>query len=100
MSTLLPRLHRLLADQSGIRQAWLFGSAASGTAGFDSDLDTAVQLDHPLDVATRLHLTTLLAAACGRPIDLIDLNGVGEPLLGQILQHGKRILGSDGTTPR
>lgn len=95
MSTLLPRLHRLLADQPGIRQAWLFGSAATDDPGFDSDLDIAVQMSRPLDLPTRLHLTDLLAAAFGRPIDLIDLNGVGEPLLGQILRHGTRILGSD-----
>ena len=95
MSTPMPRLHRLLADYPGIRQAWLFGSAASGHAGFDSDLDIAVELDRPLDIDSRLHLTDTLATACGRPIDLIDLKTVGEPLLGQILQHGQRILGSD-----
>ena len=36
-----------------------------------------------------------LAAACGRPVDLIDLKAVGEPLLGQILAHGQRLFGSD-----
>jgi len=34
-----------------------------------------------------------LAAATGRPVDLIDLHAVGEPLLGQILKHGKMIRG-------
>ena len=28
-------------------------------------------------------------------MDLIDLTRVGEPLLGQILQHGQRLHGSD-----
>lgn len=98
MSALLPRLpclhhlHGLLADQPGIRQAWLFGSGASGHVGFDSDLDIAVALERPLDADTRLRLIDALAAACGRPI---DLHTVGEPLLGQILQHGTRILGSN-----
>ena len=32
-----------------------------------------------------------------RPVDLIDLHEVGEPLLGQIIAHGKRVLGSDAS---
>ena len=35
-----------------------------------------------------------LAEALGRPVDLIDLRSVGEPLLGQILAHGVRLRGS------
>lgn len=37
-------------------------------------------------------ITTL---ATGRPVDLIDLARVGEPLLGEIVKHGQRILGSN-----
>jgi hypothetical protein len=37
----------------------------------------------------------LTAGRAGRPIDLVDIHAIGEPLLGQILKHGKRILGSD-----
>lgn len=36
-----------------------------------------------------------LSAAIGRPIDLVDLQTVGEPLLGQILRYGKRLFGSN-----
>ncbi len=36
-----------------------------------------------------------LAECTGRPVDLIDLQTTGEPLLGQILKHGKRLLGED-----
>jgi hypothetical protein len=28
-----------------------------------------------------------------RPVDLVDIHAVGEPLLGQILRHGKTLLG-------
>ena len=34
-----------------------------------------------------------LAERTGRSVDLVDLHTVGEPLLGQILRHGKRLLG-------
>jgi hypothetical protein len=40
-------------------------------------------------------LISELARRTGRPVDLVDLHAVGEPLLGQILRHGKRILGGD-----
>ena len=36
-----------------------------------------------------------LAGRIGRPVDLVDLQTAGEPLLGQILKHGTRILGSN-----
>jgi hypothetical protein len=36
-----------------------------------------------------------LAKRAGRPVDLVDLYAFGEPLLGQILRHGKRLLGSE-----
>ena len=95
MPPLKTRLQELLARQPGIRQAWLFGSVANERAGYESDLDIAVELDRPLDAQTRLDLIEALATASGRPIDLIDLKTAGEPLLGQILQHGRRLLGSD-----
>ena len=73
----------------------LFGSVAAGRASADSDLDLAVSSHHVLSVAENIALTQALAEASGRPIDLIDLATVAEPLLGQIVQHGTRIWGSD-----
>jgi hypothetical protein len=59
----------------------------------DSDLDLAVDAGRRLTSGERLALTTELAKRTGRPVDLVDLYVVGEPLLGQILRHGKRLLG-------
>ena len=73
----------------------VFGSVAQGRQRADSDLDIAVAADHPLTVAEKIDLTQALAEKTGRPIDLIDLATVTEPLLGQIVQHGRRLLGSD-----
>jgi predicted nucleotidyltransferase len=95
MTTSSTRLRDLLEGQPGIRQALVFGSVASGDAGPGSDLDIAVEANHPLDAAEKARLIEVLAAATGRPVDLIDLKTVGEPLLGQILKHGQRILGSN-----
>jgi predicted nucleotidyltransferase len=72
-----------------------FGSVASGRARMNSALDIAVTATRALEVAEKIALTQALAAATGRPIDLIDLATVTEPLLGQILQYGKRLLGTN-----
>jgi len=88
-------ISRVLKRHPKIRLALLFGSVASGQAGPDSDLDLAVDIGHPLSTAQKMTLVTELAASTGRPIDLIDLRNIGEPLLGQILRHGKRLIGLD-----
>jgi len=36
-------------------------------------------------------------AATGRSADLVDLRQVGEPWLGQVLRHGRRLRGSDAS---
>ena len=82
-----------LDTQPGIRLAILFGSLAAGRERVDSDLDLAVDAGRRLTTGERLALTTELAKRTGRPVDLVDLYIVGEPLLGQILRHGKRLLG-------
>lgn len=75
--------------------AVLFGSVASGHQRADSDLDIAVAAEQAITVHEKMALVGALAERFGRPIDLIDLNGISEPLLGQIVRHGRRILGSD-----
>ncbi|MEK8088656.1 type VII toxin-antitoxin system MntA family adenylyltransferase antitoxin [Thermithiobacillus plumbiphilus] len=73
----------------------LFGSLARGQAHAQSDLDLAVDAGRPLTASEKMDLINELAVRTGRPIDLVDLRAIGEPLLGQILRHGKRLLGSD-----
>ena len=84
----------VLGRYPSVQLAILFGSCAKGTATATSDLDLAVLADAPLDADLRIRLIGDLAERLGRPVDLIDLHGVGEPLLGEILK-GRRILGSD-----
>lgn len=86
---------RVLTEYPDIRQAILFGSLAAGCETRESDVDLAIAADKPLDSATRISLIETLAQCTGRPVDLVDLRTVGEPLLGQILAHGKRLLGAN-----
>lgn len=91
----IDNLRNLFAVHPDIRLALLFGSLAAGTARTDSDIDIAVQADRPLSAEARLALMDELALAFGRPVDLIDLRCAGQPLLGQILVHGVRIVGTN-----
>lgn len=90
----------VLSRHPEIRVALLFGSLASGRAGRDSDVDLAVGADRPLDADAKMALMAELAEATGRPIDLVDLNSVGEPLLGELIKQGRRLLGSSDAYAR
>ena len=78
-----------------VELALLFGSVAAGLQRPDSDLDIAVASNHRLTAEEKMDIIASLAEATGRPIDLVDLRQAGEPLLGQILTHGWRLMGSD-----
>lgn len=75
--------------------AILFGSVAKGTARPDSDLDIGVSMGRPLEMNEKMEMIEALAELTGRPVDLVDLYPAPEPLLGEVLRHGRRILGGD-----
>lgn len=85
-----------LTPHPEVRLAILFGSLATGQGRYESDVDLAIDAGQPLEIEAKMALMAELAEHTGRPVDLIDLRTVGEPLLGQILKHGKRLLGENG----
>ncbi len=94
------RLRGVLARFPDLVLAILFGSVAQGRQRSDSDLDIGVAADNELTAADKTAIIEALAESTGRAIDLIDLKVVAEPLLGQIVRHGRRILGDDGAYGR
>jgi len=96
MKTVETMIQAALAPHPEVRLAILFGSLATGRGHHDSDVDLSIDAGQPLELEAKMSLMVQLAECTGRPIDLIDLQTVGEPLLGQILKHGKRLLGEDG----
>ena len=84
----------MLARHVPLQLVMVFGSMARGTASLHSDLDVAVLAEKPLDAATRYAMIADLAEKEGRPVDLIDLHDVGEPLLGEILQNAILLAGT------
>lgn len=85
----------VLAGFPSMVLAVLFGSVALGRQRPDSDLDIAVETSQALTADEKIAIIEALAERTGRPVDLIDLKVVAEPLLGQIVRHGRRLLGSD-----
>ena len=71
----------------------LFASVASGKQRADSDLVIAPSTRHPLTADETMAMIGFLAEHTRRAIDLIDLRVVDELLLGQIVRHGRRVLG-------
>ena len=88
-------LREVLARFPGLMLALVFGSVAKGCQRADSDLDIAVAANQALTAADKMAIIEALAERTGRPVDLIDLKVVAEPLLGQIVRHGRRLMGSD-----
>lgn len=89
------QVREVLAHFPNIVLAVLFGSVATGHERADSDLDIAVAAKQALVAEEKIALIVALAELTGRPVDLIDLKVVSEPLLGQIVRYGRRVLGSD-----
>ncbi len=88
-------IRQVLKKHPQILLAVLFGSLARNVAGIDSDIDLAVSADRPLNVNEKMQLIMDLAEVIGRPVDLVDFLTVGEPLLGQIITGGRKVLGDD-----
>ncbi len=87
------QIHEWLSKHPLIHFAILFGSFAKQTNTGDSDIDLAIELNKPLTVEIKLDLLQTFSELTDRRIDLIDLKTVGEPLLNQVIQHGKMLKG-------
>lgn len=88
-------IRMVFADHDAEALVFVFGSVAKGRATFDSDLDVAYYGKAPLTSQQKMQLITELGQKTGRPIDLVDLFDLPEPLLGQVLTSGRRLKGSD-----
>jgi predicted nucleotidyltransferase len=93
-------VRRALSSFPFIELGVLFGSQATHRASAGSDVDVAVLGASPLGVDERIAIAAAIAEATGRPVDLVDLAAVPEPLLGQIVLHGRRLVGSESAWAR
>jgi predicted nucleotidyltransferase len=105
--TQLSRLAQALEPRGEILEAYLFGSAARGSAQPHSDLDVAVYLADPRPKTSPFGYAADLAAelmrALGAPrVDVVVLNEAPPLLYHRVLRDGVRILTRDlrATTTR
>lgn len=93
------QLAALLSRYPEIRLAILFGSMATGKARADSDIDLGLLAQAPLTAGLTLQLIQAIGAEFGRPVDIVDLYHVPEPITGQVLK-GIRLYGDNATYAR
>ncbi len=90
------QLIALLLQFPQIKLALLFGSQVSGNVHPDSDIDLGILASAPLSADFKLQLMQTVGAKFGRPVDVVDLYHVPEPITGQVLK-GIRLIGDDTT---
>ncbi|MEQ1601170.1 MAG: nucleotidyltransferase domain-containing protein [Methylophilaceae bacterium] len=76
------QLTEVLLHFPSIKLAVIFGSVATGCQHAEGDLDIAVAAIHPLVADEKIALINAIAERVGRPVDLVDLKAISEPLLG------------------
>lgn len=91
----LAALRDVLQDDPEVLLAYAFGSLAAGRASPDSDADVAVLAARPLDAEHRRALIRSVAEVTGRPVDLVDLQEAGIPLLRIVLTEGRELFCRD-----
>lgn len=96
---LAERLRTCLSDEPDIAAAYLFGSAARGTATARSDVDVALIFAKDLSPEARLmrlaELNAKLERALGRRVDVVDSEAAHPVLQHQILVDGAVLIERD-----
>ncbi len=91
-----PALIEALRSMFGqLSAAYVFGSAATGRMGKDSDIDLAVDIGRALSGSERWEASQKLAVSLNRDVDLIDFRVASDVLRHQILTTGRRIYARD-----
>lgn len=94
-ATIDDQIRGVFKDFPKVKLVILFGSVATSSAHTQSDLDVAVLARQPLMAEEKMRIIEALALEMGRPVDLIDLFATPEPITGQVIKHGRRVLGGN-----
>jgi len=87
--TVLARIreHRAALEQLSVKSLALFGSAARGEAGPDSDVDLLIEFSAPVGLFHFMEVKEFLEGILGRPVDLVTPNGLKPQLRENILEE-------------
>jgi predicted nucleotidyltransferase len=80
----IPAIRQFLRGRTDVRLAVVFGSRARGRATSASDVDVALRAPG-VDL---LALAADLSRITGHEVDVVDLEGLGVPLLARIVEEG------------
>ena len=78
-------LREILGNRPEVRLVLLFGSRSQGRATEESDVDLAVEGDHP----DTFRLARELSLSLGKEVDVVDLARAGYPLVKTVLRDGE-----------
>ena len=84
-----------LDERFGLDTLWLFGSAATGTATENSDVDLAALFRRHPSAVELLEAREELSSLLGREVDLVNLEQVSPVLTMQVLRNGRLLLDHD-----
>ena len=82
---------RLIFQNSGVRRAALFGSAAKGTMKKGSDIDLLVEIEKNKTLFDVINLKLSLEERLGRKVDLVEYDAIKPLMKRSILSEQKLI---------
>ena len=92
ISEIAARAKKALCDESGLKLAILYGSAATGRMRAGSDVDIALLFDRPLSAQQKMELVLRLERELQRDVDLVDLFSLSGTILKQVLRQGRALV--------
>lgn len=94
--TKIQQIVNWLKNAEEIELAILFGSYAKGTENSQSDVDLGIRLVscEAMSAKEKMNYFFDLEKLLKTNVDLIDLKTVGQPLLSEIIKHGKLLKGN------
>lgn len=97
---LISRLRRFFADREEVKAVYLFGSAAVGRTGADSDVDLGLLFAQRFEPGFPYlgRLRTDLEHELKGAVDVVDLGRASPILRMQVLRKGVLVLDRDGKT--
>jgi len=81
------RENRATLQDLGVKSLALFGSAARGNAGSESDVDFLVEFSRPVGLFEFIRLKQVLEKILGCRVDLVTLDALRESMKAEILDE-------------
>ena len=85
-----------LCKMHGVESIRVFGSAARGDAGPDSDIDLLVRFFEPKSLIELVRIEREFSEHFGRPVDLVTEGELSPYIRDEVLLHASTVYGEGG----